>query len=124
MQSVDGGNPHPLTVYGPKGVREFIETTLRLSGSWTDFPLRIEEISAGDILDDGLRKVTAFRLAHPLECYGYRIVEHDKPGALNARALTAAGVTPGPLFQALKAGKPSRLPMEGRLMASIILRLP
>lgn len=41
------GNPHPLTVYGPKGVREFIETTLRLSGSWTDFPLHIEEISEG-----------------------------------------------------------------------------
>ncbi|SQJ17761.1 ribonuclease Z [Salmonella enterica subsp. enterica] len=56
------GNPHPLTVYGPQGVREFIATTLRLSGSWTDFPLQIEEISAGDILDDGLRKVTAFRL--------------------------------------------------------------
>lgn len=71
----------------------------------TDFPLQIEEISAGDILDDGLRKVTAFRLEHPLECYGYRVVEHDKPGALNARALKAAGVTPGPLFQALKAGK-------------------
>lgn len=80
------GNPHPLTVYGPQGVREFIATTLRLSGSWTDFPLQIEEISAGDILDDGLRKVTAFRLEHPLECYGYRVVEHDKPGALNARA--------------------------------------
>lgn len=80
------GNPHPLTIYGPQGVREFIATTLRLSGSWTDFPLQIEEISAGDILDDGLRKVTAFRLEHPLECYGYRVVEHDKPGALNARA--------------------------------------
>ncbi len=25
--------PHPLTVYGPQGVREFIATTLRLSGS-------------------------------------------------------------------------------------------
>lgn len=105
MQPVDGGEPHPLTVYGPQGVREFIATTLRLSGSWTDFPLQIEEISAGDILDDGLRKVTAFRLEHPLECYGYRVVEHDKPGALNAVALKAAGVTPGPLFQALKAGK-------------------
>ncbi|MGP0806730.1 ribonuclease Z, partial [Escherichia coli] len=37
--------------------------------------------------------------------YGYRIEEHDKPGALNAQALKAAGVPPGPLFQALKAGK-------------------
>lgn len=25
-------------------------------------------------------------------------VEHDKPGALNAKALKSAGVTPGPLF--------------------------
>ncbi|EFY5754200.1 TPA: MBL fold metallo-hydrolase [Shigella flexneri] len=72
----------PLTIYGPQGIREFVETALRISGSWTDYPLE-----------------------HPLECYGYRIEEHDKPGALNAQALKAAGVPPGPLFQELKAGK-------------------
>ena len=95
----------PLTIYGPHGIREFVETALRISGSWTDYPLEIVEIGAGEIFDDGLRKVTAFPLEHPLECYGYRIEEHDKPGALNAQALKAAGVPPGPLFQALKAGK-------------------
>ncbi|EKG5127676.1 MBL fold metallo-hydrolase [Escherichia coli] len=72
----------PLTIYGPQGIREFVETALRISGSWTAYPLE-----------------------HPLECYGYRIEEHDKPGALNAQALKAAGVPPGPLFQELKAGK-------------------
>ena len=75
----------PLTIYGPQGIREFVETALRISGSWTDYPLEIVEIGAGEILDDGLRKVTAYPLEHPLECYGYRIEEHDKPGALNAR---------------------------------------
>lgn len=95
----------PLTIYGPQGIREFVETALRISGSWTDYPLEIVEIGAGEILDDGLRKVTAYPMEHPLECYGYRIEEHDKPGALNAQALKAAGVPPGPLFQALKAGK-------------------
>ena len=95
----------PLTIYGPQGIREFVETALRISGSWTDYPLEIVEIGAGEIFDDGLRKVTAYPLEHPLECYGYRIEEHDKPGALNAQALKAAGVPPGPLFQALKAGK-------------------
>lgn len=99
------GNPHPLTLYGPKGLREFTETSLRLSGSWTDYPLDIIEITAGEILDDGLRKVSAYPLEHPLECYGYRVEEHDKPGALDANALKAAGVTPGPWFQDLKAGK-------------------
>lgn len=68
----------PLTIYGPQGIREFVETALRISGSWTDYPLEIVEIGAGEILDDGLRKVTAYPLEHPLECYGYRIEEHDK----------------------------------------------
>lgn len=99
------GIVQPLTIYGPQGIREFVETALRISGSWTDYPLEIVEIGAGEIFDDGLRKVTAYPLEHPLECYGYRIEEHDKPGALNAQALKAAGVPPGPLFQALKAGK-------------------
>jgi ribonuclease Z len=99
------GNVKPLTLYGPKGLREFTETALRLSGSWTDYPLDIVEITAGEIVDDGLRRVTAYPLEHPLECYGFRIEEHDKPGALDASALKAAGVKSGPWFQDLKAGK-------------------
>lgn len=99
------GNMNPVTLYGPKGLREFVETALRLSGSWTDYPMEIVEISAGFVMDDGLRKVTAYPLNHPVECYGYRIEEHDKPGALDAKALIAAGVKPGPLFQQLKEGQ-------------------
>ena len=109
------GSAQPLTLYGPKGLKEFVETTLRLSGSWTDFPLEVIEISGGEILDDGLRKVTAFPLNHPVECYGFRVEEHDKPGALDARRLVAAGVAPGPLFQQLKAGEQVTLP-DGRVI--------
>jgi ribonuclease Z len=82
-----------------------VETSLRLSGSWTDFPLEIVEIRAGNILDDGLRQVTAYPLDHPVECYGFRVEEHDKPGALDAKRLIEAGVPFGPLFQRLKAGE-------------------
>lgn len=99
------GNIQPLTIYGPQGVKEYVETSLRLSGSWTDFPLEIVEIRAGKILDDGLRQVTAYPLDHPLECYGFRVEEHDKPGALDAKRLIEAGVPFGPLFQRLKAGE-------------------
>lgn len=37
----------PLTLYGPKGLKEFVETALRLSGSWTDYPLTIIEVGPG-----------------------------------------------------------------------------
>lgn len=109
------GNTQPLTIYGPKGIREFVETSLRLSGSWTDYPLTIEEVSEGLVVDDGLRRVTAFALNHPVECYGYRIEEHDKAGALDAQALIALGITPGPLFQRLKSGETVTLP-DGRIV--------
>ena len=99
------GNPNPLTIYGPAGLAEFVETTLRLSGSWTDFPLEVVEITEGELFDDGDFRVSAHPLAHPLECYGYRIEAHDKPGALDAAALIADGVKPGPLFQRLKQGE-------------------
>lgn len=35
------GSEAPLTLYGPKGLREFVDVTLRLSGSWTTYPLDI-----------------------------------------------------------------------------------
>lgn len=109
------GNSLPLTLYGPKGLREFVEVALRLSGSWTDYPLDIVEIAPGLILDDAGYRVTAWPLNHPVECYGYRIEEHDKPGTLDAARLIADGVPSGPLFQQLKQGLSVEL-ADGRIV--------
>lgn len=109
------GNPSPLTIYGPKGLKEFVDTALRLSGSWTDYPLEIQEITEGDILDDGHFRVSARLLEHPVECYGYRIEQHDKPGALDAARLLADGIKPGRLFQQLKQGLTVEMP-DGSLV--------
>lgn len=109
------GNLLPLTLYGPKGLREFVEVALRLSGSWTDYPLDIVEIGPGLILDDAGYRVTAWPLNHPVECYGYRIEEHDKPGTLDAARLIADGVPSGPLFQQLKQGLSVEL-ADGRIV--------
>lgn len=95
----------PLTVYGPRGIRTFVETALSLSGSWLTFPLDIIELTAGEVLNDDHFRVTAYPLTHPVECYGYRIEEHDKPGPLDAGRLLADGIQPGHLFQQLKLGK-------------------
>ncbi len=109
------GNENPLTVYGPQGIRQFIEMALRLSGSWTGFSLEIVEISAGEVFCDSEFRVTAYPLTHPVECYGYRIEQHDKPGALDAARLKAEGVMPGPHFQRLKRGETVTLD-DGRVI--------
>jgi ribonuclease Z len=113
------GNANPLTIYGPAGIREFVETTLRLSGSWTDYPLEVVEIAEGLVFDDEDYRVTAQPLNHPVECYGYRIDAHDKPGALDAAALMADGKT-RPLFQRLKHGETVTLE-DGRVINGRII---
>ena len=103
------GLKEPLTIYGPQGIRQFIETALSLSGSYTSFPLEIVEIGAGLVFDDGAFRVTAWPMNHVVECYGYRIEQHDKPGFLDAPRLKAEGVPRGPWYQQLKQGERIRL---------------
>lgn len=99
------GLTEPMTLYGPKGLRQFVDTALSLSGSYTGYPLEIVEIEAGPVLDNGEFRVTAYALNHVVECYGYRIEQHDKPGFLDAPRLKAEGVPRGPWYQDLKQGK-------------------
>ena len=100
-----GGISEPLTLYGPAGLKTFVETTLSLSGSFVTYPLEVIEIEAGELFDDGKFKVTAYPLNHVLPCFGYRIEEHDKPGFLDAQRLRADNVPRGPWFQQLKQGE-------------------
>jgi len=39
-----GASPLPLTIYGPVGVREFVETSLRISHSWLSFKCDFVEL--------------------------------------------------------------------------------
>jgi len=109
------GSTDPLTLYGPKGIKAFVEMALQLSGSWLTFPLEIVEITAGEIINDEQFRVTAWPLNHPVECYGYRIEEHDRPGALDADRLKADGVPPGPHYYDLKQGRTVTL-ADGRVI--------
>lgn len=110
-----GGILQPLTIYGPKGIKAFVENALSLSGSFVTFPLEINEITSGLVYDDGNLKVSAWPLNHLVECYGYRIEERDKPGFLDAPRLKAEGVPRGPWYQQLKRGESITLE-DGRVI--------
>lgn len=111
-RSYQGGDS-PLTVYGPPGIKEFVETVLRISQTRLTYEVRIEEIGEGEACEDGQFRVEAARLQHRIECLGYRIVEKDKEGRLDAAKLKELGVPPGPLYKELKHGNNVTLP-DGR----------
>lgn len=103
-RSFQGGET-PLFVYGPAGIRSFIETSLTVSGTRLKYELHIEEFAEGVICEDELFIVTAKLLDHGLPSYGFRIVEKDLPGTLLVDKLRALGVRPGPVYQKIKQGE-------------------
>ncbi|TYV22704.1 ribonuclease Z [Listeria monocytogenes] len=99
------GGESDLTIYGPVGITEYVETSLRLSGTRLTYKIIFNEIEPGLIFEDKMFSITVDELNHGLRSFGYRIVEKDKPGALNADKLIDDGVEPGPIFQKIKKGE-------------------
>jgi ribonuclease Z len=104
-----------LTVFGPEGIREFIETALRLSQTHLTYPLTVTEIQPGVIFEDGQFRVECDLLDHVIPSYGFRIIEKDRPGRLNTELLKALNIPPGPVYARIKAGERVTLP-DGRVI--------
>ncbi|MDQ0194864.1 ribonuclease Z [Paenibacillus wynnii] len=98
------GGTSPLTVYGPPGIKAYLETSLSLSQSRIPYKLEIIEHTGGLIFEDEGFRVEAGLLEHRIDSYGYRIVEKDSPGSLDTELLKAKGLKPGPLYGKLKKG--------------------
>ena len=113
-RSFQGGETE-VTVYGPKGIKEYIQVSLSLSQTYLKYPLSVIEISEGIIFEDEQFTVEARRLDHGIPSYGYRIVERDRPGTLLADKLKEAGVQPGPIFRKIKNGETVTLE-DGRVI--------
>ncbi|HAQ06211.1 MAG TPA: ribonuclease Z, partial [Bacillus bacterium] len=94
-----------VTVYGPEGIKEFIEVSLKISKSYLKYPIEIIEVKEGIIFEDEQFTVEARLLEHGIPSYGYRVVEKDRPGTLLADKLAAAGVKPGPAYKKIKNGE-------------------
>jgi ribonuclease Z len=97
-RSFQGGDTE-VTLYGPKGLKEYIEVSLSVSGTYLKYPLKVAEISDGTILDEKDFKVEARLLEHGIPSYGYR------PGTLLADKLAEAGIKPGPIYKKIKNGE-------------------
>ncbi|WP_410510975.1 ribonuclease Z [Paenibacillus sp. BR2-3] len=98
------GGTSPLTVYGPPGLKLYVETSLNLSQSRIPYKLEILEHTGGLLFEDDSFKVEAGLLEHRIDSYGYRVTEKDSPGSLNTELLRAKGLKPGPLYGKLKKG--------------------
>lgn len=109
-----------LDIYGPVGIKTYVLTSLKMSGSRLPYTIHFHEFdekSLGKIMETDKFEVYAERLAHTIFCMGYRVVQKDLEGTLDAEALKAAGVPFGPLFGKIKNGQDVELE-DGRLICA------
>lgn len=100
------GGDTPVTIYGPKGIKQYVTMSLKLSQSHFKYAIRFEEFSNDTtLLEDDQFIVTTKKLKHGIPSFGFRIQEKDREGELNAEKLRELGVPFGPLFGRLKKGE-------------------
>jgi ribonuclease Z len=97
-----------IDIYGPVGIKAFVLTSLKVSG--TRLPYRIhfyefDEKSLGTIFENDKFTVYAEKLDHTTFCVGFRVMQKDLEGSLDADKLKAAGLPFGPLFGKIKNGE-------------------
>jgi len=92
-----------LTIYGPKGLEHFLESTVQTDYKQMSYKLRIVELEAGDQLQFDKFSLQVLNLHHSVESFAYAIKEHDITNRLNEKKLRAAGLEPSPLYAKLKS---------------------
>ena len=97
-----------LDLYGPVGIKSFVMTSMRVSGSRLPYRIHFHEFdenSLGKILETDKFTVYADKLDHTVFCVGYRVMQKDLEGTLDADRLRQAGLPFGPLFGKVKNGQ-------------------
>lgn len=114
------GGTAPLTVYGPPGLKAYLEISLAVSQSRIPYKIEIVEHTGGIIFEDDGFKVEAALLEHRIDSYGYRVTEKDSPGSLNTELLKSYGLKPGPIYGKLKKVK---MLLRMKVYESVLLML-
>lgn len=109
-------NQSPLTLVGPKSIKQFIQTVIDISYSWLTYPLNIIELEQDSLVfEDNKFRVEAKLLAHRVPCFGYRIIEKDLPASLDIDKLKKDNIHIGSFYRDLKEGRTVTLE-DGRII--------
>ncbi|HEL2506657.1 TPA: ribonuclease Z [Streptococcus suis] len=116
-----------IDIYGPVGIRSFVLASLKVSGTRLPYRLHFHEFdvdTVGQVLETDKFTVFAEKLDHTIPCVGYRVIQKDLEGTLDAEALRAAGVPFGPLFGKIKNGQNVTLEDGTEIIASDYISPP
>jgi ribonuclease Z len=94
----------PLTIYGPRGLRDLIQSLGRVIGR-VGYRLDLVELDAGESVPLSNAEVRTFPVEHSVRAFGYLLVEEERPGRFDPEVAKRLGVKEGPDFAALQRGE-------------------
>ena len=96
----------PLSIYGPKGIKIFLECALDISPEHLGYVLKIIEFEANEMFVFDKFSLTVLPLLHSIESFAFYIKENDISDKLDVKKLKAMGMEPSPFYGKLKKGMP------------------
>jgi len=107
----------PLKIYGPPGIKEYIDVSKRLMCTVFNFHITINEITEEFVMVEEGYTIKSLPLEHRVFSLGYSFTEHDRPGKFNIEKAREMEIPEGPLYGKLQKGEDVILP-DGRLIKS------
>jgi ribonuclease Z len=105
-----------LEVYGPSGIKRFIEAIKETVQFVLTFPVEIHEIEeAGVVCEEEEYAVKAVWANHAIPSLAYALAEKSRPGKFYPEKAKALGVPEGPLWSKLQHKHKVKLP-DGRVI--------
>jgi ribonuclease Z len=106
-----------LEVYGPEGIKQFLECVRESLQFGLTFPVEIHEVyGAGVVCEEKDYTVEAVRSNHVVFGLAYAFVEKPRPGKFYPEKAKASGVPEGELWSKLQHGDTVKLP-NGRVVS-------
>ena len=105
MLSSQVDRTEPLTIYGPARLADYIESSRKILDMYINYEIRCIPVEPGVIAECDEYHINCFPLKHTKQCFGYSIVEKERPGAFSVERAMELRVPKGPLWGKLQRGE-------------------
>lgn len=95
----------PLTVYGPPGLRLFVDQTMTITEGDTSYPLDVVELDGGERFSVKGFECSCFGTDHGIASLGFVLRAPNRPGRLDREKALRLGLRDGPDMARVKRGE-------------------
>jgi len=100
------GRTAPLTIVAPKGIQELMQAIMINTDLHVGYEITYMLPEDGmDVFQGTATNISAIKLSHRVESYGYKFFETNMESSLNTAKLMELGIEKGPLWGKLKKGE-------------------